>query len=464
MTNRRCDVVVVGAGYAGLSAALRLHDAGLDVLVLEARDRVAGRVLSERRPTGPHGIVIDHGGQWVGPTQRHLLALADRFDCTTFESIDAGRHVEVRPDGQTLDFDGLSPTDAPGAAAYDAMIEELERIAGTVDVQAPWATPDADELDAQSVGDFARARTEDPDALDRLALYVQGIWCTEPDELSLLHAAFYMAAAGGYEQLMGTHDCAQDSRFHEGADVTAKAVATLLGDRLLLRTEVTGIETTATGVRVTAGETVVEAERAVVALPPWAVLGLHVEPPLPASRQRWLQAASMGRVAKVHAVYESAFWREAGLSGTSMHYKRGGTAGVVMDNSPEDVSVGAIVVFIYSDRLDAWLALDAEQRRAAVLDDLALALGPAALEPIDYTEQRWTQEPYSRGGYEAFQRPGAWVSAGPQGWREPTGPLHWAGTETSHVWNGYISGAIASGERAADEVAVALGAARACGS
>ena len=136
-----------------------------------------------------------------------------------------------------------------------------------------------------------------------------------------------------------------------------------------------------------------EADGAIVALPPWGVLGLHIDPPLPDARLQWLEGASMGRVAKVHAIYETAFWRDAGLSGTSMHYERGGTAGVVMDNSREDVSVGVIVVFIYSDRLDAWLALDDEERRVAVLDDLARALGPAALDAIDYTEQRWTEEP-----------------------------------------------------------------------
>ena len=107
-------------------------------------------------------------------------------------------------------------------------------------MEAPWSTPDAAELDAQSVGDFGRARTQDADALDRLALFVQGIWCAEPDELSLLHALFYMAAAGGYAQLLDTQDCAQDSRFHEGADVTATAIAAQLGDRVLLETEVTG--------------------------------------------------------------------------------------------------------------------------------------------------------------------------------------------------------------------------------
>lgn len=456
MTARECDVVVVGAGYAGLSAALRLHDEGLDVLVLEARDRVAGRVLSEHRPTGPHGLVIDHGGQWVGPTQQHLLELAERFGCTTFETVDEGRHVEVRPDGSTVDFDGIGPTEAPGAPAYDALIEELEQLARTVVVEAPWSTPHAAWLDAQSVAQFGRARTDDPDALDRLALFVQGIWCAEPDELSLLHAVFYMAAAGGYAQLMDTHDCAQDSRFHLGADVTAKAIASLLGDRVLLRTEVTKVEALTLGALVTAGDTVVQARRVVVALPPWATSGLTVEPALPAARVQWLQAASMGRVAKVHAIYDTAFWREAGLSGTSMHYERGGTAGVVMDNSPEDVSVGVLVVFVYSDRLDRWRALHEDARRAAVLEDLALAVGPEALHPIDYTEQRWTEEPFSRGGYEAFQRPGSWVAAGPEGWRTPVGPLHWAGTETSHVWNGYISGAIASGQRAADEVVLAL--------
>lgn len=452
MTDHQHDVVVVGAGYAGLSAALRLRDAGVDVVVLEASGRVGGRVLSEHRPDG---LVLDHGGQWVGPTQKHLLALASRFGCGTFPSYESGDHVEVWRDGTTTTYRDLAPTAAPGQGAYDAVVAELEELSRGVHPHAPGLTDDAAHLDGQSALDFFRSRTDDPDVLARLTLFVHGIWCAEPAEISLLHVLFYVATAGGYHQLMETGGGAQDSRFTDGAAATARAVAQDLGDRLVLGAPVRRIVSSTTGVRVETDGLSVAARRVVVAVPPTAVPGIAFDPPLPTVRSQWLASAAMGRVAKVHAIYDRPWWREQGLSGIATLYHEG-PVGVVFDNSPADGSRGVLVAFVYADRAAAWGRLDDGARRQAVLDDLARVVGPSAYDATDVTEQRWTEDPWARGGYEAFQRPGGWTSASELGWRAPSGLVHWAGTETAEEWNGYIDGAISSGERAAAEVALAL--------
>ncbi|MFI8961707.1 flavin monoamine oxidase family protein [Streptomyces sp. NPDC053493] len=447
------EVVVVGGGYAGLAAALRLHDHAVDFTLLEAADRVGGRVLTETRPDG---TTIDHGGQWAGPTQTRLLELAARFSCPTFPTWEKGSHIEIRHDGARVPYTGAAPDQGPGIAAYTRITELLDGLARTVDTVRPWRTARFAEWDALSAGDFFRSETNETEALRRLALAVQGLWCTEPDRVSLFHVLFYIAAAGGFEQLMETRGCAQDSRFAAGAAGPARSVAALLGPgRVRLGERVTAIAYGPEGVRVRAGSCEVRAARAVVALPPHAVRAVEFAPPLPPGRVAWLAHSPMGRVAKMHAVYDTPFWREAGLSGVATLYDDG-PVGVVFDNSPEDASCGVLVGFVYGDRLDRFAGLDEPARRAAVLRGLVAVAGPSAGRPRDYTEKIWTLDPFARGGYEAYVTPGGWTAAGEDGWRTPTGPVHWAGTETASEWNGYIDGALSSGYRAADEILATL--------
>lgn len=446
------DTVVVGAGYSGLAAALRLYHLGIDVTVLEASDRVGGRIWSERRGGGPP---IDHGGQWAGPTQSHLLSLAQRFGCATFETWDTGDHLEIWHDGSQLPYRGDAPTSGPGIDEYNRVVERLDVMARTVDLAEPWRTIDFTEWDAQSVHDYFVAQTSDADAHARLALFVQGLWCAEPREISLFHLIFYIAAAGGYDQLMDTADGAQEMRFRDGAMAPAQAIAEMLGDRVRLGDPVRGVEYSERGVTVRTATGVVHARRAVIALPPAVLDSIEFSPALPAHRRAWVAGNAMGRVAKIHAFYPTPFWRAAGLAGIATLYDEG-PIGVIFDNSPQDGTHGALVGFVYGDRVGRWAALDPEARRAAALASLATVVGPRALTPAEYTEKNWADDPFVGGGYEAFATPGTWTAHGEHGWREPTASLHWAGTETASEWNGYMDGAISAGYRAADEVADGL--------
>ncbi|MFJ6728713.1 flavin monoamine oxidase family protein [Streptomyces sp. NPDC091281] len=449
------EVVVVGAGYAGLTTAWRLADAGIDVVVLEAADRVGGRVFSQMSPSG---VRIDHGGQWIGPSQRRFHALAARFGCSTFPTWETGLHIEIRDDGTSVDYAGAAPDTGPGIAEYARVTAMLDDLAGTVDLDRPWATPQFAEFDARSAEDFFREQTDDADALRRLALAVQGVWCAEPREISFFHVLFYLASGGGYEQLMETRGCAQDARFSDGADAVARALAKSLRGKIRLEEPVLSIRQTAHGVEAFTGRTVVRAGRAVVTVPPAAVERMTFDPALPPGRRGWIRHSPMGRVAKVHAVYDEPFWRAAGRSGIATFYGEN-PVGVVFDNSPEDASRGVLVAFVYGDRLDRWAASGDTERRRDVLTALSAVVGARAGEPIGYVEKIWPRTGWTIGGYECFVTPGGWTAYGRDGWREPSGRVHWAGTETASVWNGYIDGAISSGERAADEVISALNAA-----
>ncbi len=447
--------MIVGAGYSGLSAALALHDEDVDAVVLEGSERVGGRVWSERFDGPNAGLVVDHGGQWVGPTQARLLAAAERFGCATFPTYNTGDHLELWTDGVCRPFRGAGPVGAPGVDEYVVAAEAIDEMAATIDLENPTATAYLEEWDSETVQSFLERTVADKDARLRLALAVQGVWTVEPRDISLFHLLFYVASAGGFDQLMETEGCAQERRFSAGAQSVALAIADHLGDRIHLSTPVRHVEVLEDGVRVETDRGAVLADRVVIAASPGAAVRIRFTPPLPQARNRWMERNPMGDVAKIHTVYRTPFWRAAGLSGEATAYGDH-SVGVVFDNSPEDGSLGVLVSFVYADRHQRWAALSQAERRAEVLRTLTNLFGEQAAEPLQYTETIWPNDPWAHGGYAANPAPGVWFEHGATGWRTACGSIHWAGTETSSVWNGYIDGAIASGQRAAAEILAAL--------
>lgn len=452
----KSPVVIVGAGYSGLSAALALHDEGIDVVVLEGSDRVGGRVLSERITGADGDHVVDHGGQWVGPTQTRFLAAAERFGCTTFPTYNTGDHLELWSDGVCRPFRGAGSDDAPGVDAYVAAADVIDELAATIDLDDPTSHPRLTEWDSETVQSYFDRTVADEAARLRLALAVQGVWTVEPRDVSVFHLLFYVASAGGFDQLMETDGCAQERRFTAGAQSVALAIARHLGDRVVVNTPVWHVETLAGGgVRVDTEHGPILAERVVVAASPGAAVRIRFTPPLPQARNRWMERCPMGDVAKIHTVYDTPFWRADGYSGEATAYGDN-SVGVVFDNSPDDASRGVLVSFVYADRQHRWAKLTLEQRRTDVLGTLTALFGERAGNPLQYTEKIWPDDPWAHGGYAANPAPGVWTEHGATGWRTACGPVHWAGTETSSVWNGYIDGAIASGQRAAAEITTAL--------
>lgn len=447
-------VVVVGAGYAGLAAALELHDAGVDVLVLEADSRVGGRTLSVRDEAG---VVIDHGGQWVGPTQRDFLSLVARYDVPTFPTYLEGANIERWADGSQRHFKIAGPDDGPGMREYVQLMADIDALAATVDLQRPWATPGAEALDSETVHSYLERTVPSRDARLRMALAVQSVWTVEPRDISMLHFLFYIASAGNLDQLMEAEGCAQETRFVDGAQRVSERIAADLGERVVLSAPVRRIDAEGAGVALDTDRGKVHAQRVIVAVPPPALQRIEFTPALPPARARWLAKSPMGDVVKIHVSYDRPFWRERGLSGEATLYGPG-SLGFVFDNSPHDAASGVLVCFVYADRLRPWRALGAKGRRQEVIDTLVELFGEAAAEPARYVEKDWADEPFIGGAYAASPTPGAWIEHGPEGWRAPVGSIHWAGTETASVWNGYIDGAISSGRRAAAEVRQALGA------
>lgn len=457
---RAADVIVVGAGLAGLTAARRLAQAGTSVLVLEARDRVGGRTLNADIGGGK---VTDVGGQWVGPTQNRMLALAKEVGVETFKTNQAGQGVLVYK-GQTTRFDlggplGAIPPVVDGVADAYLAIAKLNQMAQTVPVDAPWTAPNALEWDSQTFQTWELANTTTEGGRFLLELGFASVFAAEPRDVSLLFALFYMAAAGDeqnagtFDRLLNTTGGAQEQRFVGGSQLVSQRVAEQLGSRVVLNNPVRRIVTQDKRVRLTTDRGEYRAKRVIVAVPPTLAGRITYSPAIPYMRDQLTQRVPMGTVIKVQAVYDEPFWRKDGLAG----YANGDVAPVrlVYDNSPVDGSPGVLIGFIEGEDGRQWGQKPAAEREKAVLGSFAAYFGERARKPLRFVEKSWAEEEYTRGCYVGFTPPGVLTSYG-EWLRRPVGRLHWAGTESAGFWNGYMDGAVRSGERAAKEARAAL--------
>ncbi|MFF2494963.1 flavin monoamine oxidase family protein [Agromyces sp. NPDC058064] len=444
------DLIVIGAGLAGLTAARAAGAAGCTVAVLEARGRVGGRTHGGRLA---NGVPVELGGQWIGATQTAMLGLVDELGLETFETYDDGAAVTVHRGTRTAYSDESLGLDVGAVEEFAGMQVELEALAATVSLASPWATDDAARLDGQTLAEWLRGRTARADTLELWRAIVAALFSAEPAELSLLHFLFYLRSAGSLDVLMSTTAGAQERRVVGGTHLASERMAAELDVRT--DSPVRAITEHRGGVRVGFDGGSLSAERVIVAIPPALAGRIAYSPPLPAERDGLTQQMPMGSVIKVHVAYPTPFWREAGLNGSALDLDH--LLGVALDNSPPDASCGVIVGFFEGAAARAAARLSREERRRAAVDALVAMFGAAAGDPMEMVELNWMDEEFTRGCYGGRLGAGAWTQYG-RALAEPVGRVHWAGSETADVWNGYMEGAVRSGHRAALEVLGMLGA------
>lgn len=450
----KVDVVVVGAGIAGLVAAREVARGGASVLLVEARRRVGGRVLNHHLRSGG---TIEAGGAFVGPTQNHILRLARQMDVPTFPEYNTGNSVYVSSTTGRLEYQGTVPPDPTILPDALVLLQQIDGYAAEIDVAAPWRHPRAAEWDAMTLGDFIRgnAVVNPAGVANLIECWSQPGFGADPDELSFLFALWYVACSGNdghvgtFARNSDTADGAQERRFVGGSQRIPLRLAGRLGDIVALHAPVRRIEQRGERVRVHTGRGTVVARRVVVAVPPPLVLAIDWQPGLPERRRKLMQSLDMGQLMKCDAVYPTPFWREDGLNGFGIN--DAGAARAVFDNSPKDGEPGVLLAFVGGSTWRKFGRQSKDRRRTAVLRGFAEMFGEQALDPIEYTEHDWTQERWTTGGPTAIHAPGTLVKYGPA-IRHPFGRVHWAGTETSTYWSGYMDGAVRSGERAALEV------------
>jgi monoamine oxidase len=447
VSSESVDVVVVGAGFAGLSAARALGKRGLSARVLEARDRTGGRTYTKVLPGGPW---VDLGGQWIGPTQDRVLRLVEELGVETFPTYTAGHNLLVVR-GKKSRYRGTIPRLDPMSLLNISFAQwRLESMSRKVPLEAPWRTAKAAEWDARTLASFLDANVKTRTARTLIEVGLETVFAASSKEMSLLHALFYIRSGKDLDMLLGTEGGAQATRIKGGMQRLAERLAEGLDVRL--SAPVRRIEHDGSGVTAHADGASIRAQRAVVSVPPKLASQMAFDPPLVGPRAELVTKTPMGAAIKCTAVYEEPFWRDDGLSGMCVSDE--GPIHVTFDNSPPEGTPGVLMGFCDADSARALGKLSEAGRRDAAGACFARYFGERARAPRAYVDHVWELDPWSGGCYGAFMPPGVWTSLGPA-IRAPEGRIHFAGTETATVWSGFIDGAIESGERVAEEIAAA---------
>jgi len=443
------DVIVVGAGMSGLAAARALRSQGRSVVVLEARDRVGGRT----KPGTIAGVKIDLGGMWVGPTQTRLLALGEEFGAPRYLSYVEGKNI-TEIDGVVRNGSRDTPAvNLTGMADFLALVAKIDGLAKTVPLDAPWTAPNAAALDQMTLATWIEQNAHTKAMRTIMDAISGAIMSADMSQTSLLYFLFYVHSGDDLVTLAGMGAGAQKWLYRGGLNQIGRRIADELGPAVRLNAPVRRIVQGPDGVEVSSDAGAFRAKRVIVAVPPALAARIDYAPALPAMRDALCQRLPMGSVIKFWIAFSRPFWRDKGLNGLIISDRT--PVGLYTDVSPDAAGPGLIAGFFEGSRAVEWGQKTAAERKALIVGDLTRLLGPEAASPIDYVDNDWPSEEWSRGCYVGVAGPGV-ISVFGEALRRPVGRIHWAGTETSSVWCGYVEGAIRAGERAAAEASAAL--------
>lgn len=448
-TDIAVDVCVVGAGFAGLAAAHAAKAAGRSVVVLEARDRVGGRVFTIPLKDGGW---VDEGGQWAGAGHDRLYHWIAATGKTTYPSPNFGEALVFGPARRTYTRVGDDWSKLPGMTRVGAIKTKLQSMADSLDPAAPWAHPQARSWDGITLAQWLSRNVKEQSIREFLVGDVSYA-CASPEQISMLSFLTLVKACVSFDKLNGFDDAAQQDRIVGGAQPVAIGMAEMLGaDTVRLRSPVRRVRWNDTEATVSTDAFDVQARHVIFAGPPTLMGAIEFVPSLPVARAQVTQHWPQGLVIKMGLVYNRPFWRDKGLSGSSLDYSA--MVSETADSSaPEGYgSSGVLTGFIYTDQARAASLLPAAERRRKVLAEMAARFGDEALTPDRIIEMNWSTQVWTRGCYGGYLAPGA-TYLFRSAVRDAVGPLHWAGTETSPAWPTFIEGAIRSGERAAAEIA-----------
>jgi putrescine oxidase len=399
--------------------------------------------------------MLEIGGQWVSPDQTALIDTIDELGLETFDRYREGDSVYVGPDGVAKRFTGeMFPVSAETERIIAEITDELDAMVAEIDPDRPWAHPKAEEWDTVSWEAWLRAKTDDDEAVRNLAFPTGSAMLTKPvHAVSLLQSLLMAASAGSYSHLVDA-DFILDKRVVGGLQQVPLLLAERLGDDVFLDQPVRTLEwsDSPTGSGTVVAKTddmTVRARFAILAHAPVLYNRISFVPPLPRRQHQMHQHISMGFVIKVHAVYDTPFWREQGLSGTAFSpYELSHEA---YDNTNHGDERGTLVGFVSDRNADDVFTLSAEERKERILDSLSHYYGPEAKNPIVYYESDWGSEEWTRGAYAASFDLGGLHRYGAD-LRAAVGPIHFACSDMAGAGYQHVDGAIRMGRLVASNI------------
>lgn len=443
----KLDVIIIGGGFSGLAAARILHQQGKKFLLIEARDRLGGRTHTRRLDDGSY---VDIGGQWIGPTQDRMYSLCKEYNVKWYETYNQGKNI-IDLNQVIKTYTGLIPKmDVTSLINIDLLLKKLDRLARSISVEKPWDNHQASKWDSISLDVFVRKNCYTKNCYKVVRAGLETVYACELNEVSLLHALFYIRSGTNLNTLLSIKDGAQQHRIKGGMQALTDRLAETLMLSIRLNSAVKQIVQHDNSVIVMGEGFSCEARQAIVAIPPALIKAIDFQPSLPLHKSQLLDKMSMGIVGKVFGIYEKPFWRAKGFSGQVVADELSPFQ-TFFDSSPADGEYGVLLAFCIANRARDFFSKDEASRKQIALNSFERYFGREASNPKHYSDHCWADESWSRGCYAAIYPTGAWTNF--QGeLSKPFGRIHWAGTETSDVWYGYIEGAVRAGERAANEV------------
>jgi monoamine oxidase len=441
------DVIIVGAGFSGIAAARKLHQSKKSFIVLEARDRIGGRVYTKNLSDD---LYVDLGGQWIGPSQTRMYELCEEYGVEYFETYDEGNNI-IDLNEKIKTYKGIIPKmDILSLLNLDWVLRKLERMAKSIPLQSPWSHAKAGIYDQTSMEAFLVRNCHTQACLSVMRVAAQTIFAANLENLSLLHTLFYIKSGTNLNTLINVKNGAQQHRLTGGMQPLLEKIAGPFRDQILLGHVVAEIHQSEKEVSVIGKDFSFSAKKVIIAIPPPLVSGIRFQPPLSTEKTTAISHINMGKVGKCFAIYEKPFWRNDGFSGQILA-DPSSPFQAMYDCSPKDGNYGIMMAFTISDRAGEFFKNDPSKRKEIMSGFLVRYFGEKASNPLQYLDYTMTDEVWSGGCYAGIYPLGAWTNF-QDTYSKSEGNIIWAGTETSDVWFGYIEGAVRAGEKAVGEI------------
>ncbi len=446
---READVIIIGAGLSGLMAAYEVQKAGYEPLVIEANDRVGGRILTDEPIPG---VPIENGAQWIGDTHHRMFALAKDLGVGTYAQFEDGDTTYEIPGGPILREGDFHAKHEAELAGMQAVLTKIDEMSAEISPEAPWLAPHAAEWDEITAGAWADVQGMGPVARTLFEICSVGIMGVPLAEISLLHLLWTVAECGVTSELLAESEGgAQTTRFIGGSSEIPNRLADRVGrDRIELNAPVLTLDYSDDRVRVTCRNGLIATGRqAIVALAPALAGRIMYNPPLPGIRDQLTQRVPNASAVKVYAFYDEPFWRADGLNGQLISAV--GPARMTNDSCLADGGPGIILAFLEGDQARTFGRLPEAELHGLVAEELGRHFGPRAAKPELVVSCEWANREWTRGCYQGNMGPLVWTKFG-TALGEPVGPIKWGSSEVGYSWSGYMEGAVQAGQTAAEQV------------